>query len=155
MLCEDAVEYGELDVFFRRNEDYTPSEYDRPVNVADDSMRVPELDEVLDKRAKEADKEEENKSIVDLSLGKLTCRTNHSPDDRCSPKNLCGRADEIVFLVRRTHVWDIGEHPCLDAKLHSSRDDSCYYLTPKHGTWTGFALVILPSHEFTTHGIFM
>ncbi|KAF7795144.1 hypothetical protein EIP86_006292 [Pleurotus ostreatoroseus] len=34
---------------------------DRPVDVSNNAMRVSELDEVLDKRAEETNKEEENK----------------------------------------------------------------------------------------------
>lgn len=119
-----------------RGNETSSAEYDRPVDVTNESVGIPQLDEVLDQGAKEADEEEKDQSVIDLSLGELARGTNNSPNDGCSTEDLSGRASKAVLLPGLAHVRNIGEHPRLNSQLHGSRNDCRNYLGPEHGTWT-------------------
>ena len=41
-------------------------------------------------------------------------------NNRCSAEHSGVRASKIVFLIRTADVFDVGEHPCLNTKLHNA-----------------------------------
>lgn len=80
---------------------------------------------------------EESQEAVYLARGKEKIWSDNTPDDARCVKHLCACTSKMVFLAKFAHVWDVREHPGLDAKLHKSCEDCSYDLTPEHGSWPG------------------
>ena len=51
---------------------------------------------------------------------------------RCGAEHSRVRASEVVFLMRTANVFDMGEHPCLNTKLHSASNDGSEDLAEEH-----------------------
>jgi len=63
-------------------------------------------------------------TMVNLTRGELTGRSNNTPDDTGSTEYLSEWANEAILLVRTTHVRNVGEHPSLHTKLDGASNDS-------------------------------
>lgn len=102
------------------------------VKVAQPAVRELQAEEVGEDRCGKADQEEEEESVVDLSLGELASRTNDTPDDTGSTEYFCRWANESVLLSWITHVGNVGEHPRLDTELDGASNNSGDDLGPEH-----------------------
>ena len=54
-----------------------------------------------------SDEEEEEETVVDLSFGELTTRTDETPDDGSRSEDFGRRANEVIRLVGVAHVLDV------------------------------------------------
>lgn len=102
------------------------------VDVFNDGVRVAACNEVRDARCDGSNKEEENETIVDLTFGKLTSWSDHTPDDGSRSKDFSRGANEVIMLVRVAHVINIREHPGLHTKLYCASQDGCDDLAKEH-----------------------
>ena len=59
--------------------------------------------------------DEYNNTVVYLTFGELSLGANDAPDDGCSAEYLSTRAYKAVVLGGPAYVFDMGEHPGLNA----------------------------------------
>lgn len=135
-ILEDESNDGPGDVVDSRcGGDETGSVEDNgPVDITEEAVRPFQRRGPCDGGQESADEEEEDKSVVDLTLAELTSGADNTPDDGCGTEYLCAGADEAVDLVGRAHVSDVGEHPSLNTELDGTSNDGGDDLTPEHGT---------------------
>ena len=116
-------------------------ENDGPVDIAEEAVGPFQRRGPCDGGQESADEEEEDKSVVDLSLAELMSGADDTPDDGCGTKHFCARADEAIGLGGRAHVSNVGEHPSLNTKLDGTSHDGGDDLSPEHGTRGKFHVV--------------
>ena len=109
-------------------------EDDGPVDITEEAVRPFQRRDPCQGGQDSSDEEEEDKSVVDLSLAELTSGPDYTPDDRCGTEYFCAGADKAVGLGRRTHVRNVGEHPRLNTKLDGTSNHGGHNLSPEHGT---------------------
>ena len=94
-----------------------------------------------DDRRNCTDEEEVRKSMVEFPGRILEFRTNHSPYDTRSSKDLSVWTGKLIRLVFRADVGYILEQPLLDTELHCSGYGGGYRLRNKEYSWGDFHVV--------------
>ena len=116
-------------------------EDDGEVDVLDDAVRPLERDGVRRAWEEGADEEEVEKGVVHRSGTKESSRTDTTPEKCGSCKRRRTRTDESVFLVRRTEIGDVGEHPFLYTNSYEYRNNCCSDLSEEHDPRWDFHVV--------------
>ena len=118
-----------------------PGEADGDVDVAPDGHRVAAGEQVEGDGEERADEEEVEKGVVHRSRTKESSRTDTTREKCSSCERRRTRTDESVFLVRRTEIGDVGEHPFLYTNSYEYRNDCCSDLSEEHDPRWDFHVV--------------
>lgn len=109
--------------------------------IFDGASRKATSGKINDDGDSSADKEEPKETRIDLAGGEDPLRPDKSPDDRCREEDFATRTGEMLGLMWRADIVDVGEGKVDDSNLYKGCKCRSHNLGHEHCPWRYFHIM--------------